>query len=140
MTQKLLLLVCFVAGIGFSHAQGLPENPKPGKCYVKCITKDTFKEVTETYQSYPGYNTLKVVPATYKTVTERVLIKEETKKFVYVPAVYETVDVPYVKKEGRTDLRVVPATFGKDSKTYETYPKTSGWEYKYLEDCPSVKK
>ncbi len=140
MKQKLLLLVCFVAGIGFSQAQGLPTNPEPGKCYVKCITKDTFKDVEETIQTYPAYSTLKVVPATYKTVEERVLVKEATKKFVYVPATYETVEVPYVKKEGRTDLKVVPATFGSDSRTFEVYPKTSGWEYKVLEDCPSVNK
>lgn len=140
MKQKLLLLVCFIAGLGFSNAQDLPSNPTPGKCYVKCITKDTFKEVTETYQSYPEYKTLRVTPATYRTVEEKVLIKEATKRFVYVPAVYETVDVSYVKKEGRTDLKVIPATFGTSSKTYETYPKTSGWEYKVLEDCPSVNK
>ncbi len=140
MKQKLLLLACLVFGFGISNAQDLPTNPTPGKCYVKCITKDTFKEVTDTYQSYPSYNTLKIVPATYKTVEERVLIKEATKRYVYVPAVYETVEVSYVKKEGRTDLRVIPATFGTDSKTYETYPKTSGWEYKILEDCPSVNK
>ncbi|WP_299362662.1 OmpA family protein [Winogradskyella sp.] len=140
MKQKLLVLVCFAAGIGFSQAQGLPTNPEPGKCYVKCITKDEFKDVEETIQTYPAYSTLKVIPATYKTVEERVLVKEATKKFVYVPATYETVDVPYVKQESRTDLKVVPATFGKDSKTFEIYPKTSGWEYKVLEDCPSVNK
>lgn len=140
MKQKLLLLVCFVAGIGFSQAQGLPTNPEPGKCYVKCITKDEFKDVEETIQTYPAYTTLQVIPATYKTVEERVLVKEATKKFVYVPATYETVEVPYVKQESRTDLKVVPATFGSDSRTFEIYPKTSGWEYKVLEDCPSVDK
>ncbi|RNC86741.1 MAG: OmpA family protein [Winogradskyella sp.] len=140
MKQKLLLLVCLIAGYGATNAQDLPANPTPGKCYVKCITKDTFKEVTDTYQSYPSYTTLEVVPATYKTVEERVLVKEASKRYEFVPAVYETVEVSYVKKEGRTDLNVVPATFGTDSKTYETYPKTSGWEYKILEDCPSVDK
>ncbi len=140
MKQQLLLLVCFIAGIGFSQAQGLPTNPEPGKCYVKCITKDTFKDVEETIQTYPAYTTLKVVPATYKTVEESVLIKEAAKKFVYVPATYETIQVPYTKQEGRTDLKVVPATFGKDSRNFEIYPKTSGWEYKILEDCPSVNK
>ena len=140
MKQKLLLFVCFIAGIGFSQAQGLPTNPEPGKCYVKCITKDTFKDVEETIQTYPAYTTLKVVPATYKTVEESVLIKEAAKKFVYVPATYETIQVPYTKQEGRTDLKVVPATFGKDSRNFEIYPKTSGWEYKILEDCPSVNK
>ena len=51
MKQKLLLCLGLIAGVSFAQAQGLPENPEPGKCYVKCITKDTFKEVTETLQS-----------------------------------------------------------------------------------------
>ena len=141
MKLKLSLLGIFLfAGITYTQAQGLPSNPEPGKCYVKCITKDEFKEVEETLQTYPAYNKLSVVPATYKTVEETVLVKEATKKYVYVPATYETIEVPYVKKEGRTDLSTVPASFGKDSKTYEIYPKTSGWEYKVLEDCPSVNK
>ncbi|MDT0559254.1 OmpA family protein [Ichthyenterobacterium sp. W332] len=140
MKQKLLLGVFAIFGITLVQAQGLPTNPEPGKCYVKCITKDEFKEVEETLQTYPAYTKLSVVPATYKTVEETVLVKEATKKFVYVPATYETVDVAYLKKESRNDLRVVPASFGRDSRTFEIYPKTSGWEYKVLEDCPSVNK
>ena len=139
MKQKLLSL-CLLLSVGYAQAQGLPTNPEPGKCYVKCITKDTFKEVTETIQSYPAYTTLEVVPATYKTVEETVLVKEATEKFVYVPATFETQTVSYVKKAGRTDLSIVPASFGRDSRTFETYPETSGWEYKILEDCPSVNK
>ncbi|MEZ5004545.1 MAG: OmpA family protein [Chitinophagales bacterium] len=122
------------------NAQDLPTNPDPGKCYVKCITKDSFKEVTETVEVSPEYSTIEVIPATYKIVEEKVLVKEASKKLVYVPAVYETVEVSYVSKEGRNDIEVIPASFGNDSKTFETYPKTSGWEYKVLEDCPSVNK
>jgi outer membrane protein OmpA-like peptidoglycan-associated protein len=140
MKQKLLLLVCFIAGIGFSQAQDLPTNPAPGKCYVKCITKDTFKDVEETIQTQPSYTNLTVVPATYKTVEERVLVKEATKKFVYVPATYETIEVSYLKQGGASALQVIPASFGNDSRTFEVYPQTSGWEYKVLEDCPSVNK
>ncbi|WP_353778110.1 OmpA family protein [Winogradskyella sp. 3972H.M.0a.05] len=140
MKKQLFFGLFTLLGISLIQAQGLPENPEPGKCYVKCITKDEFKEVEETLQTYPAYTKLKVVPATYKTVEETVLVKEATKKYVYVPATYETIEVPYIKKAGRTDLRTVPATFGNDSKTFEIYPKTSGWEYKVLEDCPSVNK
>lgn len=141
MRKKLSLLAGFlIAGISFSNAQGLPTTPDPGKCYVKCITKDEFKEVTETIETYPAYTSLEVQPATYKTIEETVVVKEATKKFVYVPAVYETVEVPYTKAEGRNDLEVVPATFGTSSRTFEVYPATSGWEYKVLEDCPSVNK
>jgi len=130
MKTNLFFCLTFILGIGFTQAQNLPENPDPGKCYVKCITKDEFKDVVETIEVYPAYQKLTVVPATYKTVEESVLIKEATKKYVYVPAVYETTEVSYIKKEGRTDLSVNPATFGSSSKTFEVYPKTAGWEYK----------
>ncbi|WP_298550826.1 OmpA family protein [uncultured Algibacter sp.] len=130
MKTNLFLCLTFLLGLGFAQAQNLPSSPEPGKCYVKCITKDEFKDVQETIEVYPAYTRLEVVPATYKTVEERVLVKEASKKLVYVPAVYETVEVPYVKKEGRSDLNIIPATFGTNSRTFETYPATSGWEYK----------
>ncbi|MDN3666753.1 OmpA family protein [Algibacter miyuki] len=130
MKTNYLLSLALVLGLGFSQAQNLPANPDPGKCYVKCITKDEFKDVEETIEVYPAYTVLEVVPATYRTVEDRVLIKEASKKFIYVPATYETVEVPYVKKEGRSDLEINPATFGSNSRTFETYPETSGWEYK----------
>ncbi|MBC3758795.1 OmpA family protein [Hyunsoonleella sp. SJ7] len=130
MKSNFILCLVFMLGIGLTQAQNLPANPDPGKCYVKCITKDEFKTVEETIEVYPAYSKLEVVPATYRTVEERVLIKEASKKFVYVPATYETIEVPYVSKEGRTDLNIIPASFGSDSRTFETYPKTSGWEYR----------
>ncbi len=130
MKTNYLICLTFLFVFGFAKAQELPANPQPGKCYVKCITKDEFKEVEETIVVYPAYTKLEVVPATYKTVEERVLVKEASKKLVYVPAVYETVEVPYIKQEGRTDLTINPASFGSDSRTFEVYPKTSGWEYK----------
>lgn len=130
MKTNLFSCLALFLGFGLVQAQNLPANPEPGKCYVKCITKDEFKEVEETIEVYPAYTKLEVVPATYRTVEERVLVKEASKKLVYVPAVYETVEVPYVKKEGRTDLTVVPASFGSNSRTFEIYPETSGWEYK----------
>ncbi len=140
MKRSLLLFVAIIFATGAIFAQGLPTNPAPGKCYVKCITKDEFKQVEETIEIAPAYTKLKVIPATYKTVTEKVLVKEASKRLVYVPAEYKTVNVPYIKKQKRTDLKVVPATFGSRIQTFEIYPKTSGWEYKQLEDCPSVDK
>lgn len=142
--KKLLTLV--IGGILFTslHVQAqtdvLPPNPVPGKCYVKCITKDVFKEVEETIEMAPAFKAIKVVPATYKTIEERVMVKEASKKLVYVPAVYETIEVPYVSKESKSDYTIVPATFGTDTRIVETHPATTGWEYTTLADCPSVNK
>jgi len=140
MKQKLLFFLSLLIGISSVQAQGLPSNPEPGKCYVKCITKDEFKDIEETVQVFPPYTTLEVIPAVYKTVEERVLVKEATKKLVYVPAIYETVNIAYVKKEAGERLNVIPANFGKDTRTFEVYPKTSGWEYKHLDGCSSANK
>lgn len=121
-------------------AQNLPTNPAPGKCYVKCITKDVFETVTENVQLQPAYQTLSVVPATYKTVEERVLVKEASKRYSFQPAVYETVDVSYSIDGGTEELTVIPPTFSTTTQTFEVYPKTSGWEYKQLENCQSINK
>lgn len=139
--KKTILLLGILMGFSSSvFSQELPENAEPGKCYVKCVTKDEFKDVEETIMTKPAYSKLEVIPAVYKEVEEKVLIKEASKKLVYVPAVYETVEVPYVKKEKGNELKVVPAEFGADVKRIEMFPKTSGWEYKHLEDCPSINK
>ncbi|MBK8625860.1 MAG: OmpA family protein [Saprospiraceae bacterium] len=136
--KNVLSMIFGIFAIGFASAQdGLPANPKPGSCYVRCITSDEFKTVEERIMVKPEYTKLEVVPATYKTVEERVLIKEATKKMIYVAAVYETVDVPYVQKQSRTDLSITPATFSPATEVREIYPATSGWEYTSLADCKS---
>lgn len=77
--KQVLFIICLSLGFNFATGQNLPDNPDPGKCYVKCITKDEFRDVEETIQVYPAYTTLEVVPATYRTVTEEVLVKEASK-------------------------------------------------------------
>ncbi|MEC3908724.1 OmpA family protein [Tamlana sp. 2201CG12-4] len=140
MTKKLNLLVIMMFSSVILFAQeNLPGKAEPGKCYVKCITKNEYKTVTEAIEVYPAYTKLEVVPATYKTVEERVIVKEASKKFVYVPAVYETEEVSYIKQESSSDLKIIPASFTTGSKTVEVYPKTGGWEYKEI-TCDSPNK
>lgn len=111
MKQKLLSILFLIAGIGFMNAQELPDNPTPGKCYIKCITKDEYKEVTETIQTSPNYRKLTVVPATYRTVEEKVLVKEAGKKTVIIPATYKTVEDRKLVKAASKTQSMIPATF-----------------------------
>ncbi len=131
------LLGAFMISLVLSAQNEFPTNPEPGKCYVKCVTQDEFKTQTEQVMIKPAYKVLEVVPATYKTVTEQVLIKEASKKMIYHPAVFKTVDVPYESQEAEPTLSVVPASFGKDSKTFEVFPVTTKWEYTDYADCKS---
>lgn len=130
----------FLLGALNLKAQDLPQVGDPGKCYVKCITPDKFEDVTETVIVKPAYKELETVPPTYKTVTEKVLVKEESKKLTVIPAVYETVEIEYISKEDAEKLNAIPASFVDDAKEFEVYPKTGRWEYKIMEDCPSVNK
>lgn len=140
--KKLFLLFMLAMSANLIFAQvtmdKLPENPEPGKCYVKCVTPDIYKNVEERVLVRPAYKTLKLVPAVYKTVTESVLVKEATKKYVYVPEVYETVEVDYIGKEGRDDLKIIPASLSSSSVDIEVHPEVSRWEYSTYPDCESA--
>lgn len=129
--------------LGFAAvAQELPDNAQPGKCYIKCITADEFREETETVEISPAYKKLKAVPGTYKIVEQEVLVKEASVKKVYIPAVYETVLIEVESgEEGKAlSYDVVPASFEKEIVTIETQPKMGKWEYTQLKDCPSANK
>ena len=110
------------------QAQDLPSNPEPGKCYVRCTTPDVYGNETMTITTKPAYKVLKTVPATFKTVTERVLVKEESKRLKVTPAVYGTETVSYVSKEAGNSLRIVPASFSPSSETIEIKPAYAQWE------------
>jgi outer membrane protein OmpA-like peptidoglycan-associated protein len=126
----LLPIVAVLASVG-AKAQELPANPAPGKCYIKCITKDEFKELTETITVAPAYKKLKVVPATFKIVDEKVLVKEAGKAASVIPTTYKTEEEKVLVKEASKKMVEVPATFktveekilvSDESKKYVTYP------------------
>ncbi len=115
----------------------LPPQGEPGKCYVKCVTPDVWKNEVVEVLKRPSYKKYKVTPATYKTVTEKVMIKEASKKLVYVPAVYETQTVEYISKEGRTDLYASAPKIVPETKVVETSPAYARWEYSTYPNCQS---
>ncbi len=126
MRKKLLLLAVMTAS--FAVAQDLPENPQPGKCYVRCTTPDVYVNETETITLKPAYKVLKTVPATFKTVTERVEVKAAGKKLTVVPEKWGTETVTYVSKQGGNTLRITPASFRPSSETIEIKPAYAQWE------------
>ena len=139
--MKKLLLITFLTLFSTTliTAQNLPTNPSPGKCYVKCITKDVFDTVTESIQVQPSYQTLSVVPATYKTVEERVVVKEASKRLVVIPAVYETVNATYTTGGGDSELTVVPAQFGTRTQSFACIQDQITYSLSRLLSCRTKK-
>ncbi len=107
---------------------------------INCNIPDEYRTVEEKIMVKPAYTKLEIVPATYKTIEEKVLVKEASKRYVYVPAVYETTEVAYVGKASRTDLSIVPASFGPSSDTREVFPAITKIENRISPDCKSPSK
>ncbi|RKR13332.1 OmpA family protein [Maribacter vaceletii] len=126
--MKKILFLFAVMTASVSMAQDLPANPEPGKCYVRCTTPDVYVNETVTLTVKPAYKVLKTVPATFKTVTERVEVKAAGKKLTVVPEKWGTETVSYVSKEGGNTLRITPATFRPSSETIEIKPAYAQWE------------
>lgn len=129
--------MCILAGNFLSAQEGFPTSPKPGACYVSCITADEYKTVEQRIMTKPEFTKLEVVPGRMKTVEETVLVKEASKRMVYVPAVYETVEVTYESRQASNTLNVNPATFVPATEVIETYPASYGWEYSTIANCKS---
>lgn len=108
MKKTLLTILSFVACVAV-FAQDLPTNPEPGKCYVRCVTPDVWVNQDVTVQVAPAYKKLSVVPATYNTVTEEVVVKATGQELEVVPAVYETQTFEVITEEASRRLEKVPS-------------------------------
>jgi outer membrane protein OmpA-like peptidoglycan-associated protein len=137
--MKKYLISTFLLMIGtVAFGQDLPENPEPGKCYVRCKTPDVYKNETINVPVAPEYRKLVTYPAQYKTITEKVLIKEAGQEVLIVPAVWGTQEVTYFEKEDGTKLEVKEATFNQGFETVETKAASASWEMsEKMPDCES---
>ena len=126
--KKVILSLMGICAIATVSAQDLPTNPEPGKCYVRCTTPDLYENETVEMAKTPSYKKLRAIPATYKTVTERVMVKAESKRLRVIPATYKTETVTYVKKQAASTYSITPASFGSDTQTVEVKPAYAQWE------------
>jgi len=73
-------------------SQDLPPDGVDGECYSKVFIPAEYKIVTERTLVKEASERLEVIPAEYKWVEERVLVKEASKRLVEVPAEYKWVE------------------------------------------------
>jgi len=76
-------------------------NAQSGMCYGKVVIPAKYKTVTEKILATPESTKLSIIPAEYKSATERVLDTAASTKIITVPATYRT--------ESKT-ITVSPAT------------------------------
>lgn len=137
MKKKLLSIpILMMAAVTFG--QDLPENPEPGKCYVRCKTPDIYKNETINVAVSPEYRKIVTFPAEYRTIQEKVLIKESGQEVKIIPAVWGTQEVTYFEKEDGTRLESQKAVFVQGFETVETKAASASWEMsEKLPNCES---
>lgn len=137
MKKKLLSILLLMVGV-LAYGQDLPENPEPGKCYVRCKTPDIWKNETVQVAVAPEYKKIITYPAEYKTIQEKVLIKEAGQEILTVPAVWGSQEVTYYEKEDATKLEAKKATFVQGFETVEIKAASASWQMsEKLPNCTS---
>jgi len=84
----------------------LPSNAKAGECYAKVFVPPTFKTVSERVLVRDASETIEIVPARYEWVEEKVLVKDASTQLVAVGAEFATRERTLEVNSGHTDWEV----------------------------------
>jgi len=91
---------------------GRPMNARPGECYGKVTIPAVKETVTERILVQPaGKDIARIVPATYKNMTETVTVKDASEELVVIPATYKTVTETITVKPASKNVVKVPAQY-----------------------------
>lgn len=87
-------------------AAELPPNARPGECYAKVWIPPEFKTVSERVCVREASERLEVIPAKYEWVEEKVMVKEASKTLDVEPAEYATREHTIQTDSGHTDWEI----------------------------------
>ena len=113
------LLLGMLLPIASIHAEIslVPPNAKAGECYAKVV-----------------------IPAKYKTVEERVLVKEASEKIEVIPPKFEWVEKRVEVTPERKKLITIPAKYKKVTEVVEVKPATKAWKVSLKKHAAPVSK
>jgi len=130
------LLLCTLA---VQAQEDFPPNPEYGKCYQKCLIPNQYQTITEQVLVREESKKIIITPAKYETITEQVLIKEASTKIIIVPAVYESVTEQVLGPDDATRLIRIPAVYESVTVRIQTAPESGKFinKNKRVENCMS---
>lgn len=105
-----------------------PPNPVPGECYARVLIPASYTTETETVLVSEESERVEIIPARYETVQETVLVKEASTRLEVVPAVYETVTERVLVKGESTRIEEVPATYRTVTEQVLISPARTEWK------------
>ena len=114
MSRILILSVVSLSVAGAALAQGAgdyPPDAEPGSCYARVLIPETYEIQTEQVLDQPEHTEARVIPATYETVVERILVKEQAMTYQVVPPVYQVETEQLLVVPEQTETVIIPAEY-----------------------------
>jgi len=105
-----------------------PPNAQPGHCYARVLTPAKYKTVTEKVLVKEASERLVPVPAKYGYKTQKVLVKEPSEKIVVIPATYKTVTEKVLVSPASERVVTVPAKYKTVTEKVLVSPATTTWK------------
>lgn len=133
-----VLCICFFSFNHLVAQEGLPNNPTPGKCYIRCVVDDTWRDKEVQIMKRPGHVKLEVIPAEYKSEEVQVMIKPPSKRLEIIPAVFKKVVDTITIVDEYNKISLVPIKFSNLVEEVITQPGYARFESKSsIESCKS---
>ena len=88
-----------------------PPNAKPGQCYARVLKPEKYRTLEERLLVKEASEVVEVTPARFENEQERVLVKEASTRIEIIPAEYEMVTERVLAKPASKKIVQVPATF-----------------------------
>ncbi len=116
------------ANVSVSGGDLYPPNAVPGHCYARVLLPAKYKTVTEKVLVKDAGEKIQVIPAKYGYKTEKILVKEAGEKIVPVPATYKTVTEKVLVSPETEKIVTVPAKYKTVTEKVLVEPASTVWK------------
>ncbi len=109
-------------------ASWLPPNALPGECYAKVFIPPAYKTVTEKVLLRQASEKIEIVPAQYEWIEEQVMVEPAAEKWEIVPAQYKWVEEKVLLKEASSRMEEIPAKYDWVEEKVMVKPAETVWK------------
>lgn len=95
----------------FAQNIDVPPNAKPGQCWSRVLAPATYKTVTEEVVLQAASERIETVPAKYEWDEKEIIMEEAYDRLEVVPATFRTRTETVVMEPARDEYRVIPAKY-----------------------------
>jgi len=115
-------------GSDASDASLFPPNPKAGECYARVLIPAQYRTISEKLLTQDAAERIEVIPARYETVEETVVVKEASTQLEVIPAVYGEIEERVLVKPASTKIVEVPAEYETVTEQVIDKPAHTAWK------------